>query len=120
MFISPCCLPAGRQVHDGVVAAAVEEGGGEDEVLLTEQRAMEPQNASELQLGLLQVRGLSSGSMTVNLTMSLTELRMRTPSSAAVAVPWSCGAGLSRLSTIADPAGLTWLPFALSLYEPQG
>ena len=37
------------------MAAAVDEGGGEDEVLLTEQRALEPQNASELQLGLLQV-----------------------------------------------------------------
>jgi hypothetical protein len=48
-------MSARWQVHDGVVAAAVDEGGGEDEILLTEQRALEPQNASELQLGLLQV-----------------------------------------------------------------
>ena len=48
------CSPL--QVLDGVVAAAVDDAGGEDEILLTEQRALEPQNASELQLGLLQVR----------------------------------------------------------------
>ena len=44
------------QVLDGVVAAAVDDAGGEDETLLTEQRALEPQNAMELQLGLLQAR----------------------------------------------------------------
>jgi len=44
------------QVLDGVVAAAVDDAGGEDETLLTEQRALEPQNASELHLGLLQAR----------------------------------------------------------------
>ncbi len=44
------------KVLDGVVAAAVDDAGGEDETLLTEQRALEPQNATELQLGLLQVR----------------------------------------------------------------
>ena len=44
------------KVLDGVTAAAVDDTGGEDEILLTEQRALEPQNASELQLGLLQAR----------------------------------------------------------------
>ena len=49
------------KVLDGVVAAAVDDAGSEDETLLTEQRALEPQNASELQLGLLQVRRPCAG-----------------------------------------------------------
>jgi len=44
------------QVQESVAAAAVgEEGGAEDETLLAEQRALEPQNASALTLSLLQV-----------------------------------------------------------------
>ena len=38
------------------MAAVAEEAGAEDETLLAEQRALEPQNAAALTLSLLQVQ----------------------------------------------------------------